>query len=81
MGGLVGWWAAEELMCSEGSLCRRSQNARSATRLKALRAGGNMISPADAKKINAAYEYNVKMWRQRKRKVRVPACMGGHDAC
>ena len=28
-----------------------------------------MISPADAKKINAAYEYNVKMWRQRKRKV------------
>ena len=29
-----------------------------------------MISPADAKKINQSYEYNVKMWRSRKRKVR-----------
>lgn len=44
------------------------QNARNAARLKTLRSGVNMVSPADAKKINLTYEYNVKMWRTRKRK-------------
>jgi len=45
------------------------QNAKRSARLKALRSGGNMIPPEEAKRINQAYEYNVKMWRSRKRKV------------
>jgi hypothetical protein len=59
---------------------RIRQNARNAARLKTLRSGVNMVPPADAKKINMTYEYNVKMWRMRKRKAREPPPPPPRDA-
>jgi len=47
------------------------QNEKRGERLATLRRGENAVSPAEAKKIKASYEKNVKAWRQRKRMVRV----------
>ena len=48
-----------------------AQATRDEERLKVLKEGTNTISPEEAKKINESYETNRKLWRQRRKMVRL----------